>query len=151
MSLQLKINDDLKLAMKEKREPDLSTLRMLKADIQYELTKTGSSTLGDELILQIIKKNIAKRKDTAVEYRKAQRVDLAEKEEKEAQFLETYMPPSVPEAEIAAVVEKIIQEMGAKSPSDTGKVMGKVMGELKGKNVEGSLVSSIVKAKLSSS
>ncbi len=149
MSLQLKINEDLKQALKSKKEPDLSTLRMLKADIQYELTKTGSSNLADEVILQIIKKNIAKRKETALEYRKAQRVDLAEKEEAEAQVLETYLPPAVPEEEIRQLVEKTIRELGANSIKDMGKVMGKVMGELKGKNVEGSLVSSIVKSKLS--
>jgi hypothetical protein len=149
MSLQLKINEDLKLALKAKKEPDLSTLRMLKADIQYELTKTGNSSLADEVILQIIKKNIAKRKETALEYRKAQRIDLAEKEEAEAQFLETYLPPAVPEEEIRQLVEKAIQELNVSSIKDMGKVMGKVMGELKGKNVEGSLVSSIVKSKLS--
>jgi uncharacterized protein len=150
MSLQIQINEDLKSAMKEKREPDLATLRMLKADIQYELTKTGNAVLGDDQILQIIKKNIAKRKDTALEYRKASRMDLAEKEEKEAAFLETYMPPSLPETEILAVVEKVLAEMGKVPPSESGRVMGKVMAELKGKNVEGSVVSNIVKTKLSS-
>lgn len=149
MSLQQKINEDLKQAMKSKKEPDLSTLRMLKADLQYELTKTGASTLDDNLVLQIIKKNISKRKDTAEEYRKASRIDLAEKEELEAKFLETYLPPSVPEEEISSLADKIIAEVGAKSASDVGKVMGKIMAELKGKNVEGALVSKIVKSKLS--
>ncbi len=148
MSLQQKINEDLKQAMKSKREPDLSTLRMLKADLQYELTKTGSSTLEDNQVIQIIKKNISKRKDTAQEYRKASRIDLAEKEESEAKFLESYLPPSVPEEEISALADKTIAEMGAKSSSDIGKVMSKVMAELKGKNVEGALVSKIVKSKL---
>lgn len=149
MSLQLKINEDLKQAMKSKKEPDLSTLRMLKADLQYELTKTGVSTLDDSVVLQIIKKNITKRKDTAEEYKKAGRNDLAEKEESEAKFLESYLPPSVPESEIDALAEKIIAELGAKSSSDIGKVMGKIMTELKGRNVEGALVSKIVKSKLS--
>ena len=70
MSLQQKINEDLKSAMKEKREPALSTLRLLKADIQYELTKTGISLLDDSSVLQIIKKNISRRKEAAEEYRK---------------------------------------------------------------------------------
>ncbi|MCX7998499.1 MAG: GatB/YqeY domain-containing protein [Leptospiraceae bacterium] len=149
MSLQVKINEDLKQAMKNKKEPDLSTLRMLKSDLQYELTKTGASTLDDNTVLQIIKKNISKRKDTAEEYRKAGRNDLAEKEESEAKFLESYLPPSVPEAEIQVLADKIIAELGAKSASDVGKVMGRIMAELKGKNVEGALVSKIVKSKLS--
>jgi len=148
MSLQEKLNDDLKRSMKEKLEPGLSTLRMIKSDIQYELTKTGGSSISDEAILQIIKKNIAKRRDTALEYRKASRIDLAEKEEQEANFLQDYLPPMVPESEIQELVIKIIQELGAKSPSEMGKVMGKVMGELKGKNVDGSLVSNLVKKNL---
>lgn len=149
MSIQQKINEDLKQAMKTKKEPDLSTLRMLKSDLQYELTKTGASTLDDSLVLQIIKKNISKRKDTAEEYRKASRLDLAEKEEAEAKFLESYLPPSVSEEEISALADKVIAEVGAKSSSDIGKVIGKIMNELKGKNVEGALVSKIVKSKLS--
>ncbi|NBU96610.1 MAG: GatB/YqeY domain-containing protein [Spirochaetia bacterium] len=148
MSLQEKINEDLKRFMKEKAEPALSTLRMLKSDIQYELTKTGSSAIPDEQIIQIIKRNISKRKDTAHEYHKANRIDLAVKEEQEASFLQEYLPPSIPESEIESVVIRVITEMGAKSPSDAGKVMGKVMGEFKGKNVDGSLVSSLVKKNL---
>ncbi len=146
MSLQLQINEELKIALKEKKEPDLSTLRMLKADIQYELTKTGNSTIPDDLILAIIKKNLSKRKESASEYRKANRIDLAEKEEVEAKFLEKFIPPSLPEEEIRKVIVAAVESMGAKSPSDAGKVIGKVMGELKGKNVEGSLVSSLVKS-----
>jgi uncharacterized protein YqeY len=146
MSLQLQINEELKAALKEKKEPDLSTLRMLKADIQYELTKTGNSTIPDDLVLTIIKKNLSKRKESASEYRKANRIDLAEKEEVEAKFLEKFIPPSLPEEEIRKVILKAVESMGAKSPSDAGKVIGKVMGELKGKNVEGSLVSRLVKS-----
>ncbi len=148
MSLQEKINEDLKRSMKEKAEPALSTLRMLKSDIQYELTKTGSSTIPDEQIIQIIKRNISKRKDTALEYHKVSRVDLATKEEQEAAFLQEYLPPSIPDAEIESIVLRAIAELGAKNPSDIGKVMGKVMGELKGKNVEGSIVSTLVKKNL---
>ena len=71
MSLQQKLYDDLKQAFIEKKEPNLSTLRLLKSDIQYELTKTGDSSLPDEVILQLIKKNIARRRETAEEYKKA--------------------------------------------------------------------------------
>lgn len=149
MSLQEKLNEDLKKFMKEKKEPALSTLRMLKSDIQYELTKTGSSSIPDDQVLQIIKKNISKRKDTALEYRKANRNDLAEKEEVEANFLQDYLPPSLPLEEVERIILSVINQMGAKSPSEMGKVMGRVMAELKGKNVEGSLVSELVKKNLS--
>jgi uncharacterized protein YqeY len=151
MSLQEKINEDLKRSMKERSEPALSTLRMLKSDIQYELTKTGSSSISDDQVLQIIKKNISKRRDTSQEYNKANRQDLAEKEDKEADFLHGFLPPLVPESELEKVVLRIISELGAKSPSDMGKVMGKVMLEFKGKNVEGSVVSALVKKNLTPS
>ena len=127
MSLQEKINEDLKRSMKERLEPALSTLRMLKSDIQYELTKTGSSSISDDQVLQIIKKNIAKRRDTSQEYSKANRQDLAEKEDKEADFLHGFLPASIPESELETVVLRVIAEIGAKSPSDMRKVMGKVM------------------------
>ena len=151
MSLQKKINEDLKRSMKERLEPALSTLRMLKSDIQYELTKTGSSSISDDQVLQIIKKNISKRRDTSQEYSKANRQDLAEKEDKEADFLHGFLPPSIPESELETVVLRVISEIGAKSPSDMGKVMGKVMLEFKGKNVEGSVVSALVKKNLTPS
>ncbi len=151
MSLQEKINEDLKRSMKERLEPALSTLRMLKSDIQYELTKTGSSSISDDQVLQIIKKNISKRRDTSQEYSKANRQDLAEKEDKEADFLHGFLPPSIPESDLETVVLRVISEIGAKSPSDMGKVMGKVMLEFKGKNVEGSVVSALVKKNLTPS
>lgn len=145
MSLQEKINEDLKRSLKEKSEPALSTLRMLKSDIQYELTKTGLSSMSDEQIMQIVKRNISKRRDTAQEYKKANRLDLAEKEENEADFLQHFLPPSLSESELIPIIQRIVTEMGACSPANMGKVMGRVMSELKGKNAEGSLVSSLVK------
>jgi uncharacterized protein len=149
MTLQEKINEDLKVAMKAKKEPDLTTLRMIKSDIQYELTKTGTHNLNDESILQILRKNLSKRKDTAIEYRKANRIDLAEKEETEALFIESYMPPGIPEEEILQEVQKAISELNANSPSHIGKVTGKVMAAFKGKNIDGSKVSNLVKESLS--
>jgi len=149
MSLQEKLNNDLKHSLKEKSEPAFSTLRMLKSNIQFELTKSGASMLGDEQVLQIIKKNIISRKDTASEYKKANRIDLAEKEELEASFLEGYLPPRLPTEEIEGVIHTVIRELGTPSLADLGKVMGRVMAEFKGKNVEGSLVSTLVKQKLS--
>lgn len=151
MSLQQKINDDLKQALIAKDELKLSTLRLLKSDIQYELTKTGATSITDEQVSNLIKSNQKKRKEAASEYRKANRMDLAEKEESEEKILATYLPASMPESEIKLVVEKIIQELNAKSPNDAGKVIGKVMQELKGKNAEGSIVSNLVKTLLSNS
>lgn len=149
MSLQEKLYNDLKHSLKEKTEPALSTLRMLKSNIQFEITKSGASMLRDDQVLQIIKKNILLRIDTALEYKKANRSDLAEREELEAKFLEGYLPPKMPVEEIERVIQSAIQDLGISSVSETGRVMGRVMAEFKGKNVEGSFVYSLVKKKLS--
>lgn len=150
MSLQEKIYEELKTALKEKDELKLSTLRLLKSDIQYDLTKTGASTISDEKVMQIVKSNISKRKETSIEYRKANRVDLAEKEEKEAKILEVFLPPSASESELKEIIQRVIVEMKPKGPQEAGKVIGKVMFELKGKNVDGSLVAELVKSSLNS-
>ncbi|MCB1193299.1 MAG: GatB/YqeY domain-containing protein [Leptospiraceae bacterium] len=148
MSLQTKINEDLKIALKAKNEPLLSTLRMLKSDIQYELTKTGASSLSDEQVISILKKNSKQRLESSKEYQKAGREDLAKKEEAEASLINSYMPAAVSEEDIKKAVTDAIRELSPKGTSDMGKVMGKVMQVFKGKNVDGSSVSSIVKAKL---
>ncbi|MBE7411091.1 MAG: GatB/YqeY domain-containing protein [Leptospiraceae bacterium] len=149
MSLQDKINQDLKDAMKAKEELKLATLRLIKADIQYELTRTGSSSLNDEQVMGILKSNSKKRKETAEEYRKAKRDDLAQKEEDENQIIISYLPPDLSEEEIRKVASVVIQEFIPVGPQDTGKIMGRVMQELKGKNANGALVSSVVKSMLS--
>ncbi|MCE9499683.1 MAG: GatB/YqeY domain-containing protein [Leptospira sp.] len=145
-SLQEKINTDLKDAMRAKDELRLSTLRLLKSDIQYELTKTGAATLTDDQVMAILKGNSKKRKETALEYRSAKREDLALKEEAEEKVIDSYLPPTLPEDEIKKVVSKVISELSPKGPGDTGKIMGKVMQELKGRNADGSLVSAVVKS-----
>jgi uncharacterized protein len=149
MSLQDKINEDLKSALKSKEEPKLSTLRLLKSDIQYELTKTGASTLNDDQVINLIKANSKKRRETAIEYRKANREDLALKEESEDAVLSSYLPATMPESEVKEVIARVIKELAPKSPAESGKVIGKVMQELKWKNADGSLVSSLVKSMMS--
>lgn len=149
MSLQAKINEDLKEAIKTKQEPLLSTLRLLKADIQYELTKTGAQQLIDEQIIALIKRGYVKRTDAIQMYEKANRTDLADKEKAEAEVLKSYLPPEVTEEQILTALEKIIAEVKPAGPKDIGKVMGRVMAEFKGLNIDGSKVSAIVKSKLS--
>jgi len=133
MSLQEKLNDDLKRSMKEKLEPGLSTLRMIKSDIQYELTKTGGSSISDEAVLQIIKKNIAKRRDTALEYRKASRIDLAEKEEQEANFFTGLSPPYGSRVRNSGIGNQNNSRVGCKVSIRNGKGYGKSYGRAKRK------------------
>ncbi|MGV3666174.1 MAG: GatB/YqeY domain-containing protein [Leptospira bouyouniensis] len=149
MTLQETINTDLKTALKAKDEIVLGTLRLIKAEIQYELTKTGASELSDTAVMQILKTNYKRRKDTALEYDKANRPDLSSKEIEEAEIISRYIPKEVSEEEIGKATEEAIVELNAGGPQDMGKVMGKVMAKFKGQNIDGSKVSSLVKQALS--
>ncbi|WP_078124545.1 GatB/YqeY domain-containing protein [Leptospira alexanderi] len=149
MSLQIRINDDLKEAMKAKKEPHLSTLRLLKSDIQYELTKTGAKELADDQVVSVIKKAYAKRLDAIQMYQKAGRNDLLAQEEGEAaSVLKEYLPPELPESEIITTIDQIFAELQP-TAKDMGKVMGRVMAAFKGKSIDGTKVSAIVKSRLS--
>ncbi|TGL18933.1 GatB/YqeY domain-containing protein [Leptospira yanagawae] len=148
MTLQETISTDLKTALKAKDEIVLGTLRLIKAEIQYELTKTGASELSDTAVMQILKTNYKRRKDTALEYDKANRPDLSSKEMEEAEIISRYIPKEVSEEEIGKATEVAILELGASGPQDMGKVMGKVMAKFKGQNIDGSKVSSLVKQAL---
>ncbi|TGL74166.1 GatB/YqeY domain-containing protein [Leptospira jelokensis] len=149
MTLQETISTDLKTALKAKDEIVLGTLRLIKAEIQYELTKTGASELSDTAVMQILKTNYKRRKDTALEYDKANRPDLSSKEIEEAEIISRYIPKEVSEEEIGKATEEAILELSATGPQDMGKVMGKVMAKFKGQNIDGSKVSSLVKQALS--
>ncbi|GBF41819.1 YqeY-like protein [Leptospira ellinghausenii] len=151
MTLQETINSDLKTALKAKDEKVLGTLRLMKAEIQYELTKTGASELSDTAVMQILKSNYKRRKDTALEYDKAKRPDLSSKEIEEAEIISRYIPKEVSEEEINIAVKEAVTQLGASGPQDMGKVMGNVMAKFKGQNIDGSKVSSLVKQALSAS
>lgn len=147
-TIQEIIYSDLREALKLKKEPDLSTLRLLKTEIQYDLTKTGAKEIVDSLMIPILKKNISQRRESSLEYRNAGRIDLAEKEELEAIVIQKYLPKEVSLTEIDRSIKEAIQAVNAKSPSDAGKIMGKVMQGYKGKNIDGAKVSDAVKRAL---
>ena len=147
--------------MKAKNEVVLSVLRMLNSAIKNrelekraKLAKEGTeekldemSQLNDEEIVSAISSEAKKRKDAIEEFKKAGREDLVEKEEKELEVLMKYMPEQMGEEEIRKIVAKAIEETGAASVKEMGKVMGVIMPQVKGK-ADGSLVQKIVKEEL---
>ena len=161
--LKEKINQDIKKALKEKKELELLVLRGVNSEIHNkEIEKTrqkrkahlgGPATippeadLGGELIeeeiVEVISGEAKKRKDSIVEFEKGKRQDLAEKEKKELEILKKYLPEQMNEEQIKEEAKKFIEEVGAAGPQDTGKVMSVLMPKLKGK-AEGSIVSKIV-------
>lgn len=147
-SLQEKIGEDIKDAMRKKEEVRLGTLRMLKSDLQYEMTKTGAQALEDDVVMKIMRTAIKKRNDAKEQFEKGDRPELAAKEAAEIVVLEAYLPANVSEDVIRKKAEEIIAEVKPQGPGDLGKVMGKVMAAFKGQSVDGTTVNKIVKSLL---
>ena len=147
--LKQQIQDDLKKAMFAKDENKLSTIRMLKSAIQYyEIQKGGAGyEATDEDVIDVIGKEVKKRKESTELYEKGGRMESAEKEREEAKILESYLPQQLSENEIAQLVDDAISQTGATSIQDMGKVMGILMPSTKGK-ADSTLVSNLVRQKL---
>ncbi len=146
MSLQEQLVNDMKEAMKARDEVKVSTIRMLRAAIKNkEIEKGGTSyKLSDKEIIDVIITAIKQRKDSIEQFTKGNRNDLAEKEKKEAEILQGYLPPQMSEDDIKAEVKKAIAETGAVSQKDMGKVMKALMPKVAGK-ADGAVVNRLVK------
>ena len=146
MSTQAKIEADFKKALKEKKEPELGVLRMLKSAIHNKEIEEKAS-LDDEKIIAVLRQEIKARKDAISDYRKAGRKESAEKEKEEIKVIEKHLPKMLAEDEIKKTVQTVIKETKAESEKDFGKVMGQVMSKLKGQ-ADGNIVSQLVKKEL---
>ena len=147
MSLTDKVAQDMTAAMKARDERRLSTLRMMKTALKNkEIDKRGP--LDDKEALAVLSTMIKQRKDSIEQFTKGNRPELAQKEADEITLIETYMPKSVSEEEIAATVRATIAEMGSPTMKDMGTVMKNVMAEFTGARVDGKVVSDAVKKEL---
>lgn len=146
-----KLQEELKKSMLERNEQKTSVLRLLLSALNYyEIQKGGAGySASPEDVLTIIQKEAKQRRDSIEEYKKANRDDLADKEQEELDILSLYMPEMMSEDEIRKIVKEKISETGATSFADMGKVMASLMPVTKGK-ADGSIVSRIVKEQLSS-
>ena len=142
-----KLQEEMKAAMKSGDKDKLSTIRMLISEIK-KVQIDSKKELSDEEIISILQKYIKQRKEAYAQYEQAGRKDLAEKELKEIEIVQQFLPPPLSEEELNKIVEETIQEVGASSIKDMGKVVKAVMDKVKGR-AEGSLISKIVKEKLS--
>ncbi|OGH24397.1 MAG: hypothetical protein A3B47_01370 [Candidatus Levybacteria bacterium RIFCSPLOWO2_01_FULL_39_24] len=149
--LKQKIQEELKQAMLAQDVLKTSVLRMVKSAITYyEIQKGGAGyEATDEDVLSVIQKEAKQRRDSIEEYKKANRQDLADKEIKELEMLQAYLPQQMPEEQIREIVLDTIREINATSVAEMGKVMGALMPKVKGK-ADGGLVSKIVKESLNS-
>jgi hypothetical protein len=147
MAIVEQIEKDLVAAMKAKEELRLSVLRMAKAALVNKKIELGKA-LGDAEALAVLRTLIKQRRDSVEQFRKGNRDDLADKEEAEIKIVEHYLPEGASEEEIDAAVAVAIQETGATSAKDLGKVMKAAMAKLAGKTVDGKHVNEKVRAKL---
>lgn len=148
MSLEQKIMEDIKAAMRSKNEAELRTLRAIKAAILLEKTSGSGKELTDADELKMLQKLAKQRRDSLDIYQQQNREDLAAKEQEEIEIIERFLPKQLSEEELEKEVFAVIQETGAQTLADMGKVMGAATKKLAGK-ADGRAVSDMVKKLLS--
>lgn len=141
-----KIKQDLISAIKSKEELKLSTIRLLKGAIEIE-EKRLKRTLEDSEILDIVGKQIKLRKDSIVEFEKANRLDKVDLLKKEIDLLMLYLPEQMNALELESIIDESIKEVNAQTNKDFGNVMKVLMPKIKGK-ADTKEASEIVKNKL---
>ncbi|MBA4493149.1 GatB/YqeY domain-containing protein [Paenactinomyces guangxiensis] len=146
MSLVKQLEQDMKSALKNKEKTKLSVIRMLRASIKKEEIDRRHA-LSEDDVLEVIMREIKQRKDSLSEYEKAGREELAQKEREEIEILQAYLPEQLSEEEVRALVQQVIQEVGAATKADMGRVMGAIMPRVKGK-ADGRLVNRLVQESL---
>ena len=144
--MKKRLLEDLKEAMKDKNEIKKNAIQMARAGI-LQIEKDKGIELDDKQIIELIAKEVKKRKDSINDYEKAGRDDIISDLNKEIEILSKYLPKQLTTEEIEALVEESIKNVGATSPRDMGKVMQDLRPKISGK-ADGKVVSEIVKSKL---
>lgn len=146
MSLKDKLMLDLKEAMKEKDTIRKNTVQLVRSGV-LQIEKDKKIELDDEGVLDVIAKELKKRRDSMPDYVKSGRQDLIDNLNKEIEVLLTYLPKQLTEDEIRAIVEEAVKETGATTMKDMGKVMANVTPKVKGR-ADNKIVSGLVKQML---
>ena len=146
--MNTKINEDLKVAMKEKDAFKLSVLRMLKSALQMEQI-AKKHELSDTEVSSVIKKQVKVRKDSILEYKKYGKEESVKNLEEEIAILDAYLPEEMTQEEVEKVIDVVFTSVKPTSMKDMGMVMKSVNEALADKNADMSLVSKLVKEKLS--
>ena len=145
MSLEQKIQTELKTAMLARDEKTVRSLRAIKAAIILAKTSEGAAgEIREEDEIKLLQKLVKQRKDSLEIFQQQNRADLAQKEQEEIEVIEKFLPKQLSAGELRAIVTGIIAETGASSPADMGKVMGVATKQLAGK-ADGKAISALVK------
>ena len=151
MRLKQQIEDDIKQAMRAKDQDGLRALRSIKSMILLAETEKGAEgELSEEAELKLLTKAAKQRRESIEVFEQQGRDDLATKEQGELEVINRYLPQPLSDEELRAAIKKIVQETGASSMQDMGKVMGKASVSLAGK-ADGKTISTVVKQILSKS
>ena len=144
MSLKEQLTADMKEAMKNKEKDRLAVIRMVRGAIRQQEID-GQKELGEEDVIAVISKEVKMRRDSIDEFQKGGREDLVEKTQAEIDVLMPYLPAQLSEDEVRELVKAAVEQTGAASPKDMGKVMGVLMPKVKGR-ADGKMVNTIVKS-----
>jgi len=147
MSVFLKLQEDVKDAMRARDSERLLALRTLTADIKKIAIDAGRRDPSDEDVLAAVTKAIKQREDAASQMDAGGRAELAERERTQADLFRAYQPAQLTPEELDALVRKVIAECGASSVKEKGKVLGLIMPQVKGR-ADGKAVQSLVSALL---
>jgi uncharacterized protein len=142
MSLSDRLNEDMKQAMKSQDKFKLSVIRMVRSSIK-NLEIDLKRTLDDNEVLDVLSREIKQRKDSLQEFEKAGRDDLVNNLKAELVILADYQPQQLTEEEVKTIVQQTIQQVGATSKADMGKVMTALMPQVKGR-ADGKIVNQLV-------
>lgn len=146
MDLKERLGEEYKRAMKARDRLTVSTIRMLQSEIRNaEIAKRDD--LDDGELLAVVSREARKRREAIEEFEKAGRQDLVDREKAELSVVQRYMPEQLSADEIRRLAAEAIEEAGASSPGDMGKVMGKLMPRLKGR-ADGRQVNQMVREML---
>jgi hypothetical protein len=147
MTLQETIQSHMAEAMRSKDSLRLSVLRMMKTAVKNKEVEKMKS-LDEAEVLAVLNSLVKQRRDSVEQFRSGGREELAQKEEAEIKVLEGYLPAAASEADIRNAIDAAIQQSGAASLKDMGKVMKAALALLAGKSADGTRVSQLVKEKL---
>lgn len=140
------LKKDMIEAMKNKEKERLTVIRMVKAAMDQEHIDRKRE-INDELLIDVVNKQIKMRKDSIQEFEKASRNDLATKTQSEVDILMNYLPEQLSDSEVEAIIDEIFEEVKPEGQKDMGKVMKEATPKLKGK-ADMKKVSEIIKSKL---
>lgn len=147
MELEKNVMDKLKIAMKAKDHEQMEAFRAIKSAILTAKTSSDRKEFSEDTQMKLIQRLVKQRLDSAQIYREQNRDDLADAEEKQAEIIAQFLPEQFSEVEIESKIDAIIEEIGAESMKDMGKVMGMASKEMAGK-APNKTISVIVRRKL---